>query len=253
MIKPAITIGNENQKLTDRDIFEYVREKMLAQNEKSTDKYYDEDESTVVDTGDCRYFSYDIEREIDLRCALGFVMNETIFNQIGEEDTDAADEDILQVIALSNKNWEITSESWQMLALLQRIHDMTDARHWRRVMDRMSYLFDSNGKFQNDNIVVEKDSDLPNIAIREVTVDFEELGIKFNVKAPDMSIAQKVANLLEKNIPEEEFVKNLNKDVVNILNVETQEQQSIGSSIFLDLVETINQDIRQSNQEKVKA
>jgi hypothetical protein len=180
-------------------------------------------------------------------------MNETIFNQIGEEDTDAADEDILQVIALSNKNWEITSESWQMLALLQRIHDMTDARHWRRVMDRMSYLFDSNGKFQNDNIVVEKDSDLPNIAIREVTVDFEELGIKFNVKAPDMSIAQKVANLLEKNIPEEEFVKNLNKDVVNILNVETQEQQSIGSSIFLDLVETINQDIRQSNQEKVKA
>jgi hypothetical protein len=253
MINPVITIGTGEMKITDRDVFEYVRKKMLEQNEKSTDKYYDEDENMLVDNGDCRYFSYDMEREIDLRCALGFVMDQSIFNQIGQEDTDAADEDILQVIALSNKNWEITSESWQMLALLQRIHDMTDARHWRRVMDRMSYLFDSNGKFQNDNIVVEKDSDLPDIGIREVTVDFEELGIKFNVVAPDMNIAQKVANLLEKNIPEEEFAKNLNKDVINILNAETDKQQTTGSSIFLDLVEAINQDIRQSNQEKVKA
>lgn len=253
MINAAITIGNENQKITDRDVFEYVRKKMLEQNEKSTDKYYDEDENMLVDNGDCRYFSYDMEREIDLRCALGFVMNESIFNQIGQEDTDATSEDILHVIALSNKNWEITSESWQMLALLQRIHDMTSVGHWERAMGRMSYLFDSNGKFQNDNIVVKKDDNLPNTHVREVTLDLEELGIKFNIKAPDMSSANQVANLLEKNIPEEEFAKNLNKDVINILNVETDEQQAIGSNIFLNLVETINQDIRQSNQEKVKA
>ncbi|NDB56901.1 hypothetical protein EB001_00385 [bacterium] len=252
MIKTAITIGNENQKITDRDVFEYVREKMLAQNQKSTNTFYDEEQDEIVDTEDCQYFSYDHEKEIDLRCALGFVMNQDIFNDIGEENTDATDENILQTIALSNSNWEITSESWQMLALLQRIHDMTYIKHWRRAMDRMSYLFDSNGKFQNDNIVVKKDSNLENLEPREVTVDFEELGIKFNVKVPNMDDVQKIANLLDRDITETQFVKHLNKDVVNILNVETQEQQSIGSNIFLDLVEAVNQDIRQSNQEKAK-
>jgi hypothetical protein len=68
-----------------------------------------------------------------------------------------------------------------------------------------------------------------------------------------MSAAREIANLLESNIDEEQFVKNLNKDVVNILNVETKEQQAIGSGIFLDLVDIVNKDIRKSNDQKVKA
>ena len=97
MTKTAITIGNENQKLTDRDIFEYVREKMLAQNQKSTNTYYDEEADEIIDTEDCQYFSYDHEKEISLRCALGFVMNRDIFDDIGQENTDVTDENILAI------------------------------------------------------------------------------------------------------------------------------------------------------------
>jgi hypothetical protein len=252
MIKTAITIGTESAKITDRDVFEYVREKMLAQNQKSVNTYIDDETGETIDGDDCQYFSYNMENEISLRCALGFVMNQNIFEKLGQEDTDATDEQTISVIALSNKNWEITSESWQMLALLQRIHDMTNLSHWRRVMDRMSYLFDSNGKFKYDNIDTEKhpisfDSD------NEVSIDFEDLGIKLNITVPKMSAAREIANLLESNIDEEQFVKNLNKDVVNILDVETKEQQAIGSGIFLDLVDIVNKDIRKSNDQKVKA
>ena len=252
MINPTAIIGNENQKITDRDVFEYVREKMLAQNTKSTDKYYDEEEDAYVDNGDCLYFSYDIQSEISLKCALGFVMDENIFHQMAEENSDATDEEIIGVIALSNKNWEITSESWQMLALLQRIHDMTSVEDWEKAMRRMSYLFDSNGKFKYDNIdtskhVIEFTSGI------KTTIDFENLGIKFDITMPKMDGAQTVTNLLVKNINEEEFVDNLNKDVLNILSVETKEQQEINSGMFLDFIDLVNQDIRNSNEQKAKA
>jgi hypothetical protein len=257
MYTTSETIINKEH-VTDRDIFEYVKQQMINQNRKSMDSYFDEEEDEMIEGDTCQYFGYDYVNEISIRCALGHLMQQEIFNDLSCEETDAFEEDNLKVIAASNVNWQITTKSWMMLCILQRIHDVVDVKQWSSVMNNMTYLFNPDGSFDYNSI---ENKDFKRVWEKKTlgeSIDEQESKEKFTLDLEDfgLSIRDLQVPSLELSNSIFDFIKQDHKDIVNqvqlnVMQAESQKQQKEADSFFLDMIDTINSNIKK-NKEKVE-
>jgi hypothetical protein len=257
MYTTSETIINK-PKVTDRDIFEYVREKMLEQNQKSMDSYFDEESEEMIEGDTCQYFGFDYENEVTIRCALGHLMKQEIFDDLSHEETDAFEDANLQVIAASNVNWQITTKSWMMLCILQRVHDMVSVSEWPSVMNNMTYLFNPDGSFDYDNIENKDFKDVHEKKTLGESINDQKNREKFTLDLEDFGLS-----IQDLQIPSFElsnsifaFIKQDQKDIVNqvqlnIMQAESQKQQKEADSFFLNMIDTINSNIKK-NKEKVE-
>ena len=149
----------ETDKATDRDMFNYITQQMLKQGVKSQEQWYNEEDSIVEDGDSCQYFGYDMRTDTSLRCAVGWIMNQQVLenyqrdNEVELEGNGITSVEPLEVVILSNENWQFTKESWVMLSIMQRIHDNMEPHEWKDVFQNMSYMFNSDGKFCPNHII----------------------------------------------------------------------------------------------------
>jgi hypothetical protein len=168
---------------TDEAIYYFVWKKMMEQNSKSFDTYYDEDEDEVI--GDnCRYFGWS-QPEEEARCALGFIMNPIIAENIEVEDKTAEDEDIITCIMKSNPEWKMSSRSIEMVVLLQCIHDRMNVSLWNSAFETYSAYFDKDGNFDINklkNIVVSDIENNSNALVHNTTheIHVDDRTFEFN-------------------------------------------------------------------------
>lgn len=160
---------------TDRDAFEYVRTKLLEQNEKAmspddTCAYRAHKSEThrrikeeaklaliqefgeIPSNDDLMYTIEQIQAEtpFDAMCAVGHLIdNKYYFCDIEGE---GLNQDSFRMVVKSNKNWIINRDSdedsaWSMLVRLQKIHDGFEPDRWEEEFDGINHNFDENGKW----------------------------------------------------------------------------------------------------------
>jgi len=248
----------EAEKVTDRDIFNFITDKMVKQGQKSQEQWYDE-ELDKYEAGDtCQYFGYDNTTDTNLRCAVGFIMNPNIFvnyqNEFSAEieGSGIAEKAPLEVVILSNSNWQFTKESWVMLSIMQRIHDNINEYDWKNIFLNMSYLFDADGKFQPTYVIKDEsgypidkeklfdvaspfsDDDETDEDGKEFFVDFEELGISLKIPKHNGTIVSRISNAIQsmdKSCFDQKAIG------LNILDAENQQTADASAMNFLDLVD----------------
>jgi len=253
-------------KVSDRDIFNYITEQMLKQGMKSIEQWYDEDGDIVEDGDTCQYFGFDMRTETSLRCAVGWIMDQQVFqkyqNEQGTEieNTGINQQEPLEVVILSNENWQFTKESWVMLSIMQRIHDNSEPEDWKEIFFNMSYLFDSDGKFCPNHVakdpygnMVDQEKLYLNKKYvdgnlqeedKELFVDFEELGISFKIPHHNAHVVSKISDA----IISEDFSNCVDKKAIglNILDAEDQQTADTSAMNFLDIMDSV----KINNQEK---
>jgi hypothetical protein len=246
-------------KVTDRDIFNYITSKLLEQGQKSVDQYYDEETGDYEQSDDCRYFGFDRERGKKLQCAVGWIMNKEVYDKYLDEFNSEVEgngimeKEPLEIVVLSNQNWNFTKESWVMLSIMQRIHDSSPLLKWKKIFENMSYLFDSDGKFCPNYVVkdilgqdIEQDKlyysyergkyGVQGTELQEIYVDFEEIGISLQVLRNNANITHDIAKSIEQldlNLFSPEATG------INILTAESQETADVSEMNFLDIVDSV--------------
>lgn len=258
MIKDRIL---QADKVTDRDIFNYISQQMLSQGIKSIDQWYDEDGDIIEDGEECQYFGYDMRSETNVKCAIGWIMNQDIFQKYESEYGTSLEgngiqtTEPLEVVILSNENWEFTKESWVMLSVLQRIHDNSEAEDWKEAFENMSLLFNSDGKFC-PNYVTEDHYGKPiehekmYFQLRYDTesggsvheekehfVDFEELGISFKIPHHNASVVNAIGDAIRSN--DFKSCVDFQKTGLNILDAENQQTADTSAMNFLDIMDAV--------------
>lgn len=249
----------EADKVTDRDMFNYITQQMLKQGVKSQEQWYDEEADMVEDGDACQYFGYDLRTDTNLRCAVGWIMNQQVFEKYqGErgvelEGTGISTPEPLEVVILSNENWQFTKESWVMLSIMQRIHDNMEPHEWKDVFENMSYLFNSDGKFCPNHIVkdhhgieineeklyVEKiydpktQSQIEGESVLHF-VDFEELGISFRIPSHNGNVVNRITDAIKSGDMSCFDPKAIG---LNILDAENQQTADVSAMNFLDIVD----------------
>lgn len=246
-------------KVSDRDIFNYITQQMLNQGVKSVEQWYDDDAGIIEDGDSCQYFGYDMRTESSLRCAVGWIMNQEIFsayqnqNGVELEGVGISTSEPLEVVILSNENWQFTKESWVMLSIMQRIHDNAQEEDWEEIFLNMSYLFNSDGKFCPNHVKIDShgneieqqklylDSRYANNTHYEEEknhfVDFEELGISLKIPHHNSTIVNKISDAI--------FSDNFKECVdnaavgLNILDAENQQTADTSVMNFLDLMDVV--------------
>lgn len=253
----------EADKVTDRDMFNYITQQMLKQGVKSQEQWYDEEADMVEDGDSCQYFGYDLRTDTNLRCAVGWIMNKDIFESyeseygIELEGNGISTHEPLEVVILSNENWQFTKESWVMLSIMQRIHDNMQTEDWECVFQNMSYLFNSDGEFCPNHLVkdgrgieidqtrlyVEKeyDSETGVHIDKEANVhfvDFEELGISFRIPHHNGTVVNKIADAIQSG-----DISCFDPKVtgLNILEAENQETADVSAMNFLDIADAVRE------------
>lgn len=249
----------EADKVTDRDMFNYITQQMLKQGVKSQEQWYDEETDMVEDGDACQYFGFDLRTDTNLRCAVGWIMNQQVFEKYqGErgvelEGTGISTPEPLEVVILSNENWQFTKESWVMLSIMQRIHDNMEPHEWKDVFENMSYLFNSDGKFCPNHIVkdergkeiseeklyTDKKYDAETQVHIDVEssvhyVDFEELGISFKIPHHNPTVVNKIADAIKSGDMSCFDPKAIG---LNILDAENQQTADVSAMNFLDIVD----------------
>lgn len=252
----------EADKVSDRDIFNYITQAMLKQGIKSQEQWYDEDNDIVEDGDTCQYFGYDLRSDTDIRCAVGFIMHPEVFtgyqNEMGVEIENSGinTTEPLEVVILSNENWEFTKESWVMLSIFQRVHDHCEPEDWKACFQNMSYLFDSSGKFcpnhlakdaygnniQHDELYANEDTTWNSSAEVNHFVDFESLGISFKIPHHNNCIVNKISDVIKGESDGRDFNSCLDKkvmDEVNMLDAENQSTADVSAMNFLDITDAV--------------
>ena len=251
----------ESDKATDRDIFNYISQQMLSQGIKSVQQWYDEDADIIEDGDECQYFSYDMRNETNVRCAIGWIMNKDIFQKYESEyGTQLEGNGIqttepLEVVILSNENWEFTKESWVMLSILQRIHDNSEAEDWKEAFENMSLLFNSDGKFcpnyvtedhygneiEHQKMYYQKRYDVDSgnsiDEEKEHFVDFEELGISFKIPHHNANVVNSISDAIRSD--NFKSCVDFEKIGLNILDAENQQTADTSAMNFLDIMDAV--------------
>lgn len=249
--------------VTDRDMFNYITERMLDQGVKSQEQWYDSESDTVEDGDSCQYFGYDIRTETSLRCAVGWIMNKEIFKEYQDQQCSEIEGsgiqtvEPLEVVILSNENWNFTKESWVMLSIMQRIHDNMEVHDWECIFENMSYLFNSDGKFCPNHIVKDEqgnDFDQRRLYLQQEYdtrtetridveakvhfVDFEELGISFKIQHHNSTMVNNIADAIQSG-----DISCFDPKVtgLNILEAENQETADVSAMNFLDIVDAVRE------------
>lgn len=110
---------------TDKQVWLWVKERLLAQMSKSID-----DQNTCVyksDTG--------------LKCAVGHLIDPVFYNSTVEHKT-VYDSDVQEIVRQSIPYWDLDED---LLNRLQKIHDGYDPKDWERVFD--TFNFDENDNY----------------------------------------------------------------------------------------------------------
>ena len=251
----------ESDKVTDRDIFNYVSQQMLSQGIKSNQQWYDEENGIIEDSEDCQYFGYDMRTETSVRCAVGWIMDRDIFQKYedkyctGIEGNGIQTTEPLEVVILSNENWEFTKESWVMLSVLQRIHDNSEAEDWKEVFESMSLLFNSDGKFCPNYVTEDRygkkiehekmyyhqryDTEAGHSIYEEKEhfVDFEELGISLKIPHHNANVVHSISDAILSG--EINSCISLENTGLNILDAENQQTADTSAMNFLDIMDVV--------------
>lgn len=158
---------------TDKAIFYYVWQEMKKQGEKSVDTWYDEETGEEMPGDENKYFGWSAANDHAARCALGFIMNRGIAEDFEVEDKDAADEDVLSTIIMSNPEWNFTSSSAKLVMLLQLIHDNYPVESWDKAFELYQKDFDENGRFIGlDGIQSDEEFEQTEIRLDKRTITF---------------------------------------------------------------------------------
>jgi len=155
----------------DREAFEFVRNHLLTQNEKS-----------IADNSECLYRGYseakieelkvkageiveeeEIEWEADKdqvfldllteanpesKCAVGCLILDDFYTYEMEGKTIEPDEWVWDAVVKSNPVWKMTDSSLQLLKKLQSIHDGSHPDHWELMLSQMNSDFDQYGDYK---------------------------------------------------------------------------------------------------------
>jgi hypothetical protein len=117
---------------TDYDVFNYVKEHLLKQNEKSVDPH----------TLSCYYRAYNQEGKT-LMCAVGCLMDDN--NYMYEfENSSPSDLRVRRAIEGSIINWEYNVS---LLSELQNIHDEYDPDNWSLRFEYLESYFNENNEY----------------------------------------------------------------------------------------------------------
>lgn len=154
----------------DKEAFEYIKEQLLKQNEKSLD--YQEDcqyrghssyliekakelsgyEYEYIDDNSFDLFINELHKlKPDLKCAAGHVIHDVFYDSDFEGKSMQGNNEIEKAIAKSNPVWKLTDNSYKMLHKLQQIHDSVMVWDWEVELSKLNINFDKYGDYEEDN------------------------------------------------------------------------------------------------------
>ena len=118
---------------TDYDVFNYVKQHLLKQNEKSTEPY----------SLSCYYRTQNEEGKV-LMCAVGCLMDDRFYSE-EFENTSPNDPRVKEAIENSITNWKYNVD---LLNELQHIHDEYEPENWSLRLESLeSYFGGINNEF----------------------------------------------------------------------------------------------------------
>ena len=154
---------------TDEEAYKFVMQKLLEQNERSTEE-----------GGDCQYRGYKSETILDLRtkagmlynedeedntefheellkllaatpynakCAAGFLIDDNVYSYHLEGQTVQYENTVHEYIQKSNPLWNMNENSVAMVERLQQIHDSDSIDDWESSLEKVGYMFNTLGAF----------------------------------------------------------------------------------------------------------
>jgi len=117
---------------TDYDVFNYVKQHLLNQNEKSVDPW----------SLSCYYRAQKEDGKV-LMCAVGCLIDEEWYSE-KIENLSASNQDVMRAISGSIINWKVNDD---MLNELQHIHDEYENDHWSLKLDHFEGYFSPIGEY----------------------------------------------------------------------------------------------------------
>ena len=117
---------------TDYDVFNYVKEHLLNQNQRSLDPW----------SLQCQYRSQTEDGKV-LMCAVGCLIDEDLYSE-KIENLSASNEDVMKAIRGSITNWKVNSD---MLGELQNIHDEYEPDQWSLKLEYLESYFNEDNEY----------------------------------------------------------------------------------------------------------
>ena len=117
---------------TDYDVFNYVKEHLLNQNQRSLDPW----------SLQCQYRSQTEDGKV-LMCAVGCLIDEDSYSE-KIENLSASNEDVMKAIRGSITNWKVNSD---MLGELQNIHDEYEPDQWSLKLEYLESYFNEDNEY----------------------------------------------------------------------------------------------------------
>ena len=117
---------------TDYDVFNYVKEHLLNQNQRSLDPW----------SLQCQYRSQTEDGKV-LMCAVGCLIDEDLYSE-KIENLSASNEDVVKAIRGSIANWTVNSD---MLGELQNIHDEYEPDNWSLKLEYLESYFNEDNEY----------------------------------------------------------------------------------------------------------
>lgn len=117
---------------TDYDVFNYVKEHLLKQNEKSVDPH----------TLSCYYRAYNKDGKT-LMCAVGCLIDDNYYSD-EFENSSPNDLRVRRAIEESIINWNYNVD---LLSELQNIHDEYDPYNWSLKLENLESYFNENNEY----------------------------------------------------------------------------------------------------------
>lgn len=152
---------------TDKEAFEYIRQYLLTQNEKSIDegancmyrgilqkdlKSLDnlgnsEDQDWWENGGEDAYYEALADLPKDARCAVGAIISDDVYDPEIENSGIQDNPGVLELVQESNPNWKVDYSSKEMLSTLQRIHDRNQPEQWWRLFKELENNFNEKNQW----------------------------------------------------------------------------------------------------------
>jgi hypothetical protein len=117
---------------TDYDVFNYVKEHLLNQNQRSLDPW----------SLQCQYRSQTEDGKV-LMCAVGCLIDEDLYSE-KIENLSASNEDVMKAIRGSITTWKVNSD---MLGELQNIHDEYEPDNWSLKLEYFESYFNEDNEY----------------------------------------------------------------------------------------------------------
>lgn len=143
---------------TDRDAFEFIRSKLIEQNETSLNpdgecSYRGFSENRILELTGKNRCNADTEvlrnlktSQSDISCAVGHLIKDEFYTK-SLEGYGCNDQSVILAIKSSNPEWVMDYRSLLLLAICQETHDMNEPGSWRNMFSDDRFTFDDNDSF----------------------------------------------------------------------------------------------------------